>query len=314
MPLSELKLVADPEPCIQGLADHGDCILLAGSPDAGKSCLAAYVAACLTSGSPVFGLYECRAANVVWLAYEESRQQLKKRLHWIPDAESRLRVWTPEMDSETGEVPDPVQMFRSEEADPTDLAGGLLIVDPLLSAFRFRDPNNAGEVRTTLMPLRHLAQEGGFACLVLHHMRKGAGGSLADRILGSNQYAAVFPTKWLIEPSPAGDELRFEAQGKFQEPVRHVLTRTNPQEYSPLAKQFPTRSRRQKPGQILKNAAKLRTDAKRILRDGPMTTARLCEALGLSAPYGPKVRAVLEESDAFRVTRVHAKEYEIGLR
>lgn len=313
--LAEARAQMEPtEPCVRGLADLGDCVLLAGAPDAGKTCLAAYVAGCVVTGSPVFGLYECEKRPVVWLAFEEAQGHVTKRFDWIPE-ESELYIWTPSMEDWRGFARTPVEMIMEHEegVEPDHLTGSLVVIDPLLAAFVFRDPNNAGEVRTALTPLRCLAQEFGFTCLVIHHMRKGTGGAMSERILGSNQYAAVFPTKWLIEPLAGGSRLRFEASGKFQDPVQHVLTRTRRDAYSVLDEGTAWR-RKRKPREILADAAELCRDAKRILMQGPKSTSQLCEELGLSAPYGRRVRAILERYDDFAIEQTSAKSYEIRLR
>lgn len=94
---------------------------------------------------------------------------------------------------------------------------GLIVLDPVSSAFPNGDRNNEGEVRDALAPLIRLAEETGVAILGVMHVGKSDSYQRSvQRLMGSTAFPAVARCVWMLHPLP-------EDKQEEGEPTRTVL-------------------------------------------------------------------------------------------
>lgn len=173
---------------------RGKMQVLAGSPGTGKTTIAMYLAACITSGRPLPS-GECPAVGdvLIWSGEDDPSDTLVPRLIAAGAELSRVHfVSGIYRDGEVQRSFDPardVEVLAAAAAKLENVA--LLIIDPLVSAVSGDSHKNA-EVRRGLQPLVELADKLDAALIGITHYSKGTQGSdPLERVTGSIAFGAM---------------------------------------------------------------------------------------------------------------------------
>jgi hypothetical protein len=186
-----------------GRVRAGCVSLLGGDQSAGKSTLAAQIAAAVAQGGCLPGGPELLAQRVAWLTREESS---------TADVRPRLRL----AGAPLAMVKDPQRLLNGKRRRLTlplhapELLRfcrgegiGLLIFDPITSFVDERIlPESGTAARAVCECLAQIGDETGAASLVIKHPKKGASGSLIERVSGSREWIQVpRSVLFLVTPS-----------------------------------------------------------------------------------------------------------------
>jgi hypothetical protein len=156
--------------------------LLAGKPKLGKSWLALGICVAVASGGVALGTKQVERGEVLYLALEDNRRRLQKRLGKMlsgpaPDGLEMATAW-PKLDEGGVEA---LSAWLEERPDAR-----LVAVDTLAKTRpRTRGQNVYQEDYSALEELLPLAAEHGVAVVVVHHTRKMAAADPLDEISGS---------------------------------------------------------------------------------------------------------------------------------
>jgi hypothetical protein len=176
----------EPKYAVEGLLPEG-LNLLAGKPKTGKSWMALALALAVANGTNVLGSISVAQGDVLYLALEDRRRRLKKRLQKL-------------LGSETEGAPDNVDLRcawkRTDEGGADDLdrwlqqhaAARLVIVDTLAKIRprgRRSDGNLYMEDYQAIEALKTVADRHAVTMLVLTHTRKSAAEDVFDTVNGS---------------------------------------------------------------------------------------------------------------------------------
>ena len=194
----ELVCAADLEPeaiswLWPGFIAHRKLSMLAGAPGTGKTTIALSLAATVSSGGIwPDGMRSPVGDVIIWSGEDGTNDVLVPRL--LACGADRLRVHFvgPVTQSGVKRDFDPAKdMEALADALGQLSSGGLLIVDPIVSAISGDSHKNA-EVRRSLQPLVNLAADKGCAVLGITHFSKGtAGRDPLERLTGSLAFGAL---------------------------------------------------------------------------------------------------------------------------
>lgn len=192
MSVTAADLMSAPETPVQfvvgQLVPHG-LTVLAGAPKTGKSYFALQAALAVARGERFLGRVTDQG-NVLYLALEDGRHRLQRRLHQIAPAQGDLERVVFEF--ETGYLQNGLQAVLDKWYSSADRPR-LVVID----TYGRIDPGPRGgqseysHVNAVLGPLQRWALQHEVAVLLVHHLRKGsAAGEMAsadvfERILGS---------------------------------------------------------------------------------------------------------------------------------
>jgi hypothetical protein len=157
-----------------GILPAGGLSLLVAKPKVGKTTLAFNLSLAVAGGRDFLGR-KTKQASVVYLALEEKRSEIRKKLKALAE--------TPEgISFHFGSAPEKAiqevrTLIRATKA-------GFLIVDVLQKLCRVKDLNDYAQVTNTLEPLMAMAREENCHILLTHHAGK-ADRQDGDDILGS---------------------------------------------------------------------------------------------------------------------------------
>jgi len=206
-----VRCLADVEPTAirwlwPGRIALGKLTLLAGNPGLGKSFLTCDLAARVSAGRcwPDVG-DPCPAGHVLILNCEDDPSDtIRPRLDAAGADVSRIHFI------------DGVDGFTRGEIDPFDLGDHahvlrehlrqtpdvrLVIIDPVSAYIGEKNDHKNGDVRGLLRPLSEMAHETGAAFLIVTHMNKSQGDSIA-RVLGSIGWTAAARAAWAVVRDP----------------------------------------------------------------------------------------------------------------
>jgi hypothetical protein len=185
---------------------------LGGHPKTGKSWLALDIALSVASRTPVAGHWSVpRGGGVLVFAAEDSPPMVRARFRGLAAArqvaledvpihlvlESSLRL---ESSTDQARLVATVELLRP----------ALLVLDPFVRMTGI-DENSAQEVSRVLAFLRELQRSHAVAILVVHHVRKSAGGGNGGLALrGSGDFWAWSDTNLYLARKQAGIELAIE--------------------------------------------------------------------------------------------------------
>ncbi len=237
----------------EGFIPTGGLVMLAGSPKAGKSTMAAHLAVAVSQGKPFLGL-PTKKSKVLWLGLEERPQDVVRRF-------SDLGGMT-EILVQPGPLRISLSVRQELGAVIAKEAVGLVIVDTLSKLWMVNDENDASLVEKGIDPLLQLARETGAAVLILHHTRKSPAENGADirgssalfssvdtaivyrkqqentRLLESYSRYAETPSKLVVELSNGAFRARgelSEVQAKEHDEKAMAALSREPQSISTLA-------------------------------------------------------------------------------
>ena len=191
---------------------HGKLNVLGGPPGVGKSYLTCTLAAAVSRGRRLPGDNRPQAApgRTLILSYEDDPEDtLRPRLDLL-DADLDLVdiIEGVEVDGRRhGLGPEDVAMLAAHATARQDVR--LVVVDPV-SAFvgSGTDEHRGNEVRAALENLRLLAQEHGFAVVLVMHTRKSTADTALNRLAGSQAYGALVRSALMAGPIPDDEDGR----------------------------------------------------------------------------------------------------------
>jgi hypothetical protein len=179
--------------------------LLAGRQGLGKSTLAYWIAAQISTGA-LPGEYQGTPRAVFICATEDSWEYtIVPRL--IAHGADRTRVFrTDAITADAIHVPLTLPRDISAlERAATEQEAALLILDPLTSRLGDLDTHRDAEVRMALEPLVAAAERARMAVLGLIHHNKSGGGDPLQSVMGSTAFSAVARSVHTVVPDPDDD-------------------------------------------------------------------------------------------------------------
>lgn len=198
--VSAKDLLQEPEERTQwiweGILPEGGMSLLVAKPKVGKSTLALNLAISVSRGQDFLGRTTL-PTGVVYLALEEKRSQIRKRLEAMNVEDEPLCL-------HFGLAPKGA--IEQIDALLAETGAGLLIVDTLQKLARVRDLNDYASVTTTLEPLLAVARARNCHVLLTHHAGK-ADRTDGDEILGSTALLGAVDTAILLKKREQGRTL-----------------------------------------------------------------------------------------------------------
>jgi hypothetical protein len=158
----------------EGILPAGGLSLLVAKPKVGKTTLAFNLALAVAGGRDFLGR-KAKQSPVVYLALEEKRSEIRKKLKSLGE--------TPEgISFHFGSAPE--KAIQEVRTLIQETKAGFLIVDVLQKLCRVKDLNDYAQVTNTLEPLMAMAREENCHILLTHHAGK-ADRQDGDDILGS---------------------------------------------------------------------------------------------------------------------------------
>ena len=177
--------------------------LLAGKPKRGKSWMALDIACAVAFGGYAFGTVQCEQGSVLYLALEDTRRRLQKRLEQLLGDKS----W-PSLLSLQIEWPLIDQGGLTLIEDWIDKADNprLIIVDTFqkVRTLRTGAQSHYEADYSAITPLQTLAGERGIAILVIHHLRKSEAVDPLDMVSGSTGLTGAADTVLVLANDEQG--------------------------------------------------------------------------------------------------------------
>jgi hypothetical protein len=191
-------LAAEPMEDVQWLLDEvlpqGGMSLLVAKPKVGKSTLALNLSVAVASGRFFLGRRTAKVP-VVYLALEEKRDELKRRLRSLcPNQDLPLHLYL-------GVAPE--KAMQQIPALVSDIKAGLLVVDTMQKLTRIRDLNDYGQVTLALEKLLAVARAHNCHVLLTHHAGKMERTD-GDEILGSTALLGAVDTAIILKKREQG--------------------------------------------------------------------------------------------------------------
>jgi len=176
--IQAIDLVATEEPDTDwlwdGILPAGGLGLLVAKPKVGKTTLAFNLALAVAGGNDFLGR-KTKQSAVVYLALEEKRSEIRKKLKAAGETPDRISF-------HFGSAPE--KAIRKVRTLIQNTKAGLLVVDVLQKLCRVKDLNDYAQVTNTLEPLMATAREENCHILLTHHAGK-TDRQDGDDILGS---------------------------------------------------------------------------------------------------------------------------------
>jgi putative DNA primase/helicase len=178
-----------------GFLPRGKLTLLAGAGGTGKSTIAFSMAATITTGGVWPDGERCAVPGnvLIWSSEDDPADTIKPRLMAVGADANRYGVITGTIDENNQrDAFDPARDMDSLRDAIAQIGGiALLVIDPIVTAVT-GDMHRANDVRRSLQIIVDFAAEQNCAVLGITHFAKGtAGTNAADRVIGSQAFAAL---------------------------------------------------------------------------------------------------------------------------
>jgi hypothetical protein len=196
--------------------------LLVGKPKKGKSWMALGMCEAVATGGVAFGTKRVEQGDTLYLALEDNKKRLKKRLQKILNgaaAPDQLHLHTewPRLDEGGAERLD---AWLTEHPDTR-----LVVIDTLA---KIRQPARGSNIYTedyaALEQLLPLASKHGVAIVVVHHLRKMAASDPLDEISSSTGLTAGVDGFLILRRQPGSKGPTLYVDGRdIEEPTEYAL-------------------------------------------------------------------------------------------
>lgn len=187
-------LYAEPESHIEWLIDGmlpaGGIMAATGKPKSGKTTGVANIVRAVAEGTPFFGR-ECAQGVVLWVALEESRQQIKERfmaLNIAEDARERVLFYIGRLKTNAEAwLIDKIETYKPS----------LIVLDTFYRFARPEDMNDYGQVTKSTDALVEIARTRNVSQVWIHHNNKGD--ARFENASGSNALIGAVDTTLLFD-------------------------------------------------------------------------------------------------------------------
>src|SRR5215208_5039887 len=196
--------------------------LLVGKPKKGKSWMALGMCESVATGGVAFGVKHVEQGDALYLALEDNRKRLKRRLKKILNGASApdnmyLRTEWPRLDEGGAEQLD---AWLTEHPDAR-----LVVIDTLAKIRNeARGQNIYAEDYAALEQLLPLAAKHGVGIVVVHHLRKMAASDPLDEISSSTGLTAGVDGFLILRRTPGSKGPTLYVDGRdIEEPTEYAL-------------------------------------------------------------------------------------------
>ena len=202
LPLKPLNFVVD-SLLSQGL--H----ILAGSPKVGKSWLALWLSVMVAKGEPIWGM-SVKQGTTLYLCLEDSTLRIQNRLFEITeDAPANVHFST-ESDILGKGLEQQLHTFLAEHPDTV-----LVIIDTLQMIRGGNYDNTYANDYRDLSALKQIADTGGIAILLIHHLRKELADDVFNRISGTTAISGAVDSSFtLVEDKRGSGKAKLSCIGR----------------------------------------------------------------------------------------------------
>lgn len=181
----------------------GCLTLLSGQPKMGKSQIAIFMAAVVSSGGAWPTGQRCKAGGVILMEAEDSAKDIQARLTAAGADLNRVVIRSREDGPMDLSAPGNVALI---DAAAKALGGvRLVVVSPGLAHYGKTGANQDAAVRAKLAPLNAWLAQTGAAGLLLTHPNKAAGDDLDAQFAGADTYRRAARAAYVVLPD-AGDD------------------------------------------------------------------------------------------------------------
>lgn len=193
--------------------------LLSAPPKVGKSCLAAYVAKCVSTGEKMWGKYDVERCGVLYLDLEQTPEDAKENWEIFLGDDWPANLYT----AYTWPRADQGGVDKIKEVLEKDNSIGLVVVDTL--GYFWPDKPSDGltiyhQEQRAMQVFNKLYRDYGVCFLIVHHDRKGSPGEASiKKTSGSYAITGSAHSIWQLdreENSPVGS-LSVTGKGKLVE-------------------------------------------------------------------------------------------------
>lgn len=195
--------------------------ILAGSPKAGKSWLALWLAVSVAKGEDVWGL-PTKQGTTLYLCLEDSSMCIQNRLEEITDQAPPSIHFSTESRLLGDGLEEQLESFLAEHPDTV-----LVIIDTLQMIRGAHRDSSYGSDYHELTKMKRIADTHEIALLLVHHLRKEPSGDVLSRIPGTTAISgAVDSSLTLIEKYRGSGEATLYCIGR-DIPYRELDLRRN---------------------------------------------------------------------------------------
>ena len=172
--------------------------ILSGNPKVGKSWFALNLAISVASGTTFLDLNIPNAQNVLYLALEDGKHRLQKRIKMLEFEENKLENLKICLD--VGEMQK--EGLKNLEKIINETGAKLVIID---TWFKFRGITSKGNINaydkdySELSVIKKIADTHHIAIMLVHHLKKGKEESVFMQISGSVGYSGAADAMYILE-------------------------------------------------------------------------------------------------------------------
>lgn len=204
----------------KGYIPLGKLTVLDGDPEKGKSSVTTDIAASYSAGESMPDGKNAGQGNVLFISSEDSvADTIKPRFEAAGGDSNRASYYPLPINEKTGRVrplsiPEDLDEFEDRIRD-NDIS--LVIIDPITAVLSETiSTNNDASVRSALTPLKEVAETLGCAFILVRHLNKDSGETLAIyRGGGSIAFAGQARAVWVVGDHPHEEGVRVLAQVKM---------------------------------------------------------------------------------------------------
>jgi archaellum biogenesis ATPase FlaH len=197
----------------------GKITILDGDPGMGKSLLAIFIAACVSTGQPMPDGAPGKQGKVILIAPEDAAEDtIKPRVEAAGGDPSQVILLDSVedldiLDTKKINIRDrPFSLARDLkilEAAIKQTKAILVVLDPLMAVLgRSIDSSRDQDIREVLTPLAQVAERTGCAILIIRHLNKGSSDNILYRGAGSIGIIAVARIGLLVAHDPDDEQKR----------------------------------------------------------------------------------------------------------
>ncbi len=224
-PISAADLMAmdfpEPEMVIEGVLPVG-VTLLVGKPKKGKSWMALGMCEAVAAGGKAFGVKGVSQGEALYLALEDNKRRIRKRLKKVLDGRDAPKGMYVETDWPRIDEGGADRLDEYFEANPDTR---LVVIDTLAKVRKpVRGANVYAEDYAALEPLLPLAQKHNVAIVIVYHLRKAAAADPMDEISSSTGLTAGVDGFLILRRVPGSKGPTLFVDGRdIEEPTEYAL-------------------------------------------------------------------------------------------